>query len=251
MPKPPKPPKRPGAEPIAAFVPIEPAPPRRDPMEVGGPDDEVAAPAPPRRRTGVPEFAVAWVQALEPFTIPGTKVTAVPRIDPMEEEWRGWRIVVAGPSVLLIAPKGWIKGIIGGTGGLAEVFAPYAEAHGWQDADDVRQVFEVPRSKMLIRYYVDDRGDELDDTAFAAAVRSTALAAPSPPVRHAAERLAAAVEAERERAAKAQAKLQQQRIRAAAQPKPVLVHPKKPATPVDDDDVGFGDEGPEIEDDEG
>lgn len=232
-----------------------------DPMEVGGPEDievEVEVTKKPQRsaQAGL-QVSVAWVQALEPMSIPGVKSsTPAPRVDPCDpaSEWRNWRIVVAGPSIFLIAPKGWARGIVDATNGLAQAFVPVAEAHGWEGPEHVRQVFEFPRSKFLIRYFIADDPDaetDFDDKAIADGLRGAAvLGAPDAATRAVAEQLAA-----EEKAAEEEARREAARIAAKRMPKP----PPKPVKAgkaaakksVDDDEAGMGDEGdPEPDDDE-
>lgn len=196
------------------------------------------------REVVVPPFTVAYVLPLEPITIPGVKPSPGQRIDPMLPEWEGWRIVVAGASVLLIAPPGWVRGVVGPDGDLTEEFAPVAQAHGWASAQDVRQVFEIPRSKLLIRYYVDARAGDVPDAEFAEAIRARAIAAPDDRTRAAWVPLARRRQAEEaaDRAESAPAPKAKPRAKA---PAPVAA-PRR-AVSVDDGDAGTGDEGPETD----
>lgn len=189
----------------------------------------------------VPSFTVAYVLPLEPIAIPGVKPSPGQRIDPMLPEWADWRIVVAGASVLLIAPPGWVRGVVGPDGDLTEEFQPVALAHGWTSAQDVRQVFEIPRSKLLIRYYVDARAGDVPDAEFADAIRARVIAAPDDRTRAAWVPLARRRQAE-EAAARAES---------APKAKPRAKAPTPVAAPrravIDDEDAGTGDEGPETD----
>ena len=225
---------------------------------------EVTPRAVPREPTGrvTPPFTIAYILPIQPITIPGAKITPGMRIDPMLQEWADWRIVVAGASVLLIAPPGWTKGVTNAAG-LTDEFAPYAAAHDWEGADDVRQVFEIPRTMVMIRYYIDARGGEIDDLAFAEAIKARVIAAPDDKTRAAwaimeaeAKREAAEMRAEAARAAtpRAQPKAPTPTARAKAAP-PKAGKPRGPEPLVsapshkdDDDDVGSGDPGPDDED---
>lgn len=196
-------------------------------------------------------FAVAWVQVLDPLNIPGIKPSSTLRVDPFSKEWDGWRVVVAGATVLLVAPRGWSNGIRGADGEPADGFRAIGAAHGWTEPEDVQQVFEIPRHRCLIRYFV-ARGD-YDDGAFADAVRARAIAAPDDATRAVLDKLKAEERAAKEREERAALAATARARKVAPRPTPSAVAAAAPAPKAEDDeDMGLGDEGPETdEDDEG